>query len=190
MYYSTYVRLMAIISVVVWILLTALFVGILGATGFLLALLFGLVILFGFFVSVRWARIAVDHFGGSPFPGWLGLAGVVIDADPGSGGASVANPVPLPPGYGSGNARSAPWSEAPPGFRPPDAGLSLADVQACGRCGTITTGAGSKYCRSCRAALDGSETIETTPSVGCARCGSVTSGRASRFCRVCGAPIS
>ncbi len=188
MYYSSYVKTMAAVTIGVWILVVALFTAVLGAGGFLLGLLFGLVFLFGFYVSVRWVQMAVDYYGGSPFPGWFGLAGFTIDADPGPNRPIL--PAPLPPGYAPTPSRSAPWSEAPPGFRPPDAGLSLSDVQACNRCGTITTGAGSKYCRSCRAALDGSETIETTPSVGCQRCGSVTSGRASRFCRVCGAPIS
>jgi len=189
MYYSSYVRFSAVLSIIAWAILTALFVALLGPGGFLLGVLFGFVVLFGFALSVAWAKRAVETFGGSPFPGIWGVFGVTIEADPGAAPRTASPPLGASAAAPTGRSEYAPWSESPPSFRGPDAGLSLADVHSCGRCGTITTGASSKYCRSCRASLDGAEGIETTPAVGCPKCGAVTSGRASRFCRVCGTPL-
>jgi RNA polymerase subunit RPABC4/transcription elongation factor Spt4 len=192
MYYTTYVRYNAIAAIVIWVLLTALFVAVLGPGGFLLGVLFGLVILFGFALAVVWARNAIDHFGGAMYPGWWGAAGVTIQPDPPRSGSAAPSPAP-PSGVLTGGSRGVeayPWTEDPSMSRAPAPGPAGPDVRACARCGTITTGTDSKYCRSCRASLDGAETIETLPVVTCARCGAATRGRASRFCRVCGSPLA
>jgi RNA polymerase subunit RPABC4/transcription elongation factor Spt4 len=182
MRYTSYLLWSGLTALIVWVLLAAFFVGAIGPAGFLLALVFGLV------VSLLWARRAIVEFGSAPFSGVWGMMRFrVLPDDP------SAFPPPPPPGVTAapGQPSPTPWSETPmAGSAGSSGAVALVDIRACSRCGTITTGADSKYCRSCRASLEGAEMIEVLPELTCRKCGAVTRGRVSRFCRSCGAPIA
>lgn len=152
MRYSSYVRLLAVLWVSLFVIFSIGFIAVAGPIGFGLALLFGLILAIGFGLSIAWAHRAVTEFHGSPFPGLLGVLGFDIEPDDdGYELESAADPVaegPSSPDWAASRA----WTGLPPS---PVSAASLPTGVVCSSCGAITEGRDSVFCRKCGARLPG-----------------------------------
>jgi len=152
MRYTHYVILNASIAFVFFVFLAVLFVLLLGPVGFLVALVFGLFLLLGLALSVAWAHRAVTEFHGSPFPGIWGVLGFNIEPDEAdvrwgsvdsggeySEGSTIAPPdLPREVEPPEGSAGRLPSPPAPQTWR-----------VGCPKCGGVTDGSDSRFCRMC-----------------------------------------
>lgn len=161
MRYSSYVKLLASLTVGLFIVFSVIFIVYFGSVGIGLTIIFGLMLAVGFGMSVAWAHRAVTEFHGSPFPGAWGILGFNLEPDH----DYLASESSAGRNSDSGVAekdrlvesQSAPgwvvrhsWTGMPPPQALPLPGPSRF---ACTACGTITDGSDSKFCRKCGARL-------------------------------------
>ncbi len=149
MRYSRYVLLQGIIGGLLFLVLAAVFlaVGGSGAAGFVV--FFGVIALLGFGLSVAWAHRAVEEFDGTPFPGLLGVLGVdivpdeVVDAHLGP---------EKPEKYWVPGARA--FATSSPGGSTSATARPIITRRGCNKCGGVTAGGDSRYCRLCGAPFE------------------------------------
>jgi len=141
MQYSSYVALMAGISIFFFLLFAAVIFSIAGPAGWGFVLFLGFILLLGFGMSIAWAHRAVSEFGGSPFPGLWGILG--FDIEPDDDDTSPMDSGALGPG-------GVPAEDSSP---PPNRVL-----HGCAKCGAVTEGGDARFCRVCGAPLSPSPT--------------------------------
>lgn len=144
--------LQGIIAGIVFLVFATIFLSVGGpGAGGLVALL-AIFVVIGFGLTVAWAHRAMDDYRGSPFPGLLGILGVEIipdeemDPEPGTKrperywipGASAFSSA-----SSSARAPSAMGAKVPSAVR-----------RGCRKCGGVTDGSDSKYCRLCGTPFD------------------------------------
>lgn len=180
MRYSSYVALNVGIFLVLTIVFGAIFIEIAGGAGAVAAVFFGLFMLLGLGLSIAWAHRAVTEFHGAPFPGIWGVLGVDIVPD------RYDSPPPLVHELPTQGTSSEPNLAQ---FRAPQAQSDSYFVRGCVKCGTITRGDDSKFCRKCGQPFEPAVIVENWPNRRCATCGAYTLGLGSQFCRVCDTPL-
>lgn len=144
MRYSTYVLLQGLFAGIVFLVFATLFLAIGGSTAIGLVALLAVFLAIGFGLSVAWAHRAVENFSGSPFPGILGVLGVEIVPDewvPSQAG--VRGERYWLPGTGAFSTSSKRGIAS-----------QAATRRGCIKCGVVTDGADSKYCRLCGTPLE------------------------------------
>jgi hypothetical protein len=154
MRYTHYVILNVVITLIFLGIVAEVSLSLFGPAAVGVMILLSLVVLLGFGMSVQWAHRAVTEFNGSPFPGLWGVLGVDIEPDKEDSppfGAVASGPtsgrfVGMSPGYPSRQA-------AIPG--PVAAGAQKVTALGCAKCGAVTEGGDSKFCRMCGASLTG-----------------------------------
>ena len=156
MRYSAFVALNAALAIVLFLILAVVvLLALPGPAGVGVTGALGLMLLAGFGLSVAWTHRAVTEFGGAPFPGIWGVLGFDIEPDddppldPGGRGASnlsstrgssvASDPYPA---AGSPGSETAVANGSTPVLR-----------RGCPRCGAITDGVGSRFCRMCGSAF-------------------------------------
>jgi hypothetical protein len=144
MQYTNYVILNAVIAIVFFLFLAGAFISIAGPAGFGLALLIGIVILFGFCMSIAWAHRAVTEFNGSPFPGIWGVLGFDIEPDDVADTPEFIPSVLDTPQSGEMQAPSVNGSPVGATERP-----EVRSRLGCDKCGAVTEGDDSRFCRMC-----------------------------------------
>ena len=153
----TYIWITGILGLFLFLLITALFLSVGGPAAAGFVVFFGVILLVGFLLNIWWVQRAVDNYGGSPFPGLLGLLGVEIlsDDDPEELWHEAAwNAHPLTPGATSGPPGTWPRPSQSPegaslGSGPSVATAATVSSRRCAKCGAFTDGAGSSFCRVC-----------------------------------------
>jgi hypothetical protein len=155
MRYSTWFWLNVGGALVIFAILSALFLQLPSGLGLGLIVLFGLLLLVSLWLSVARMQRAMDDYGGTPMSGFWGAVGFDIEPDdddsedddteaggsPSAGARSGLSPedrLAQTPGSSPARAAAAP-AEAP--------------GSVCRSCGAFTEGSGSLYCRVCGAAL-------------------------------------
>ena len=156
MRFSRYILLNAAVAFAAFLLLAAVFLSTLGGAAFGWLLAFGLLLLLGFGLSVVWASRAVAEYDGAPMPGLPGVLGfdIVPDdeeeetsdwaQDDSRSGSPVRPEGPAPP------SELAPLGAPPITPSSPEGSMPR---RGCPRCGTITEGGDSRYCRKCGSPL-------------------------------------
>jgi ammonia channel protein AmtB len=143
MRYSTYVLLQGLITGIVFLVFATVFLAIGGSAVIGLVALLAVLLGIGFGLSVAWAHRAVVNFSGSPFPGILGVLGVEIVPDEWPSAQTTA-------------IKERYWVPGSSAFPPAIQGKTISDGvnrHGCTKCGGVTDGSDSKYCRLCGAPL-------------------------------------
>jgi hypothetical protein len=154
MRYTNYVILNAILILIVFVIFAGAIFSIGGPAAVGVIIVLGLILLLGFGMSVAWAHRAVTEFNGSPFPGIWGVLGFDIEPDdedsPPYGTVSSGLPSDqfgsMSSGYSSGLI---------PTPRAVATGARKVTALGCAKCGAVTEGGDSRFCRMCGASLTG-----------------------------------
>lgn len=140
MQYRTYAIGIGIVMLLFFVIFAAAFLSAFGSAGVPAVILFGIILIPAYAVGVYWVRNAVDQYGGVPMPGMLGLFGVNIEEDDDDDDDRDGDATPKA-WQGSGGRLIDKDDPADP------------DARRCPKCGAITVGTDSAYCRACGASL-------------------------------------
>jgi len=138
MYYSTYRTLLIAGTAIVVVIIDTFFVIAAGAVGVILAIVFAMFGLIAYWMNIVWMDRAMDDFDGVPAPGLWGVLGVDIIPDE-TDVEGVFEP-----------RRDFDTRERP---LAPSRARSVAR-KGCPKCGAVTEGVDSKFCRVCGGPLE------------------------------------